>query len=296
LVVASCLVALAGPARAKGARDATITGPGITGSVQLESEGASFANVNRVADAAGTYDAVFRTKPSPIEPHRPRGALGPLYRIVFRIYGGDNGVTAVRQLLYPFARAGFVVYTPPGQRVFHERVLSGWYTAAMHEHGGMSSADATALLVAAGVPDRRPSQPCVLQRDPADFYALAQPATLTLPNGSSVPIEPGNPLTAPQRVTLDGDGSLPGEVSTAASLLWGASTPGGPFADLDDASPGDRLVLRQGGEPECVQRWRITRVATSNTASPSRPMLRLVAFAPSAGGPAAELYVDAVPA
>jgi hypothetical protein len=94
----------------------------------------------------GTFYAAFRTTPSPIEASRPTGPLGPRYRIVYRLYTGEKEVTPVRQDVYPFARAGFVTFTPAGQRVFDKQVVSGWYT---------SPASATELFVAAGVPDRR---------------------------------------------------------------------------------------------------------------------------------------------
>jgi hypothetical protein len=140
------------------------------------------------------------------------------------------------------------------------------------------------------------SQPCVFQRDQSDFYALAQPATITLPDGNDIPILPGNTLTAPQSVTLDGDGSPPGDSGTAASLLWGAATDGGPFAGLESASAGDTVILRQAAPTECVQRWRVTQVVTSqDSLTPNRPVLRLVGFAPTDAGPTTMFYVEAVP-
>jgi hypothetical protein len=140
------------------------------------------------------------------------------------------------------------------------------------------------------------SQLCSLQRDPADFYALAQPVTITLPDGNSIPIVPGNTLTEPERVTLDGDGSLPGDSGTAASLLWGAATDAGPFAGLQNASPGDTVILRQVASTECIQRWRVIQIVTSQDAlTPSRPVLRLVGFTPNASGPIVQYYVEAVP-
>jgi hypothetical protein len=151
-------------------------------------------------------------------------------------------------------------------------------------------------------PDRR-TQSCVFQHEPGDLYALAQPATITLPDGHAVPIVPGNPITQPQSVTLDSDGSTyPGQASTAASLLWGAATDGGPFSGLDAAAVGDTITLHQAASAaspvDCTQQWRIVRIFTPPVAPWSEPtLLRLVGFAPQgASGPNVQFYVDAVPA
>ena len=112
-VVAASLVALlvgvfAGPASAKGAQEATLTGPGITGTLHIGNvpEGPAIVNVNRLVEATGTDYAVFRTRPSPLTSQRPPGPLGPRYRIVYRLYTGENEVTPVRQTIYPFALPG----------------------------------------------------------------------------------------------------------------------------------------------------------------------------------------------
>jgi hypothetical protein len=137
---------------------------------------------------------------------------------------------------------------------------------------------------------------CELQRDPADFYALEEPVTITLPSGASMPIVPGNRLTAPEGITLDGDGAPPGEQGTGASLLWGRATDGGPFAGLQNTSPGDVVTLHQAAPIECTQRWRVVQVvASQELLTPTRPVLRLVGFAPNAAGPDAPFYVEAVP-
>jgi hypothetical protein len=159
----SLVVALYGDAAAKGAQSATITGPGIAGTLHIENvpDGPAAVNVNRLVQATGTDYAVFRTKPSPLQTERPQGSLGPRYKIVYRLITGENEITPVHQSVYPFARAGFVTYTPPGQRVFEKTVRSGWYSSAVQDDhpigGGMSSDAAIAALVSAGVPDFRRS-------------------------------------------------------------------------------------------------------------------------------------------
>jgi hypothetical protein len=161
-LVASLVIALSGPASAKGAQDATLIGPGIDGTLHIvnEPEGPATVNVNRLAEATGTNYAVFHTRPSPLVSQRPRGPLGPRYRIVYRLYTGENEVTPVRQTVYPFARAGFVTYTPPSQRAFDKAVRSGWYTSAVQPSpvgGGIPSEAATAMFVSVGVPSQPPS-------------------------------------------------------------------------------------------------------------------------------------------
>jgi hypothetical protein len=158
-LVAALIFATSGPASAKGAQDATLTGPGIRGALHIVNvaQGPTAVNVNRLAEATGTNYAVFRTRPSPLEAQRPHGPLGPRYRIVYGVYTGENEVTPVRQIVYPFASAGFVTYTPPGQRMFHKNVRSGWYRSAVQASpvgGGMPSESATALFVSVGVPER----------------------------------------------------------------------------------------------------------------------------------------------
>jgi hypothetical protein len=83
---------------------------------------------------------------------RPAGPLGPRYRLTFNFFTGVEQVTPVRQDVYPFARAGFVSYTPPGQHVFEKKTRSGWYVSAPQPNGGgMTSEAARALLATFGV-------------------------------------------------------------------------------------------------------------------------------------------------
>jgi hypothetical protein len=161
--VVACVATLSGIANAKGAQDATISGPGIRGSLIVGngSENPAPVNVNNLAVATGTFYAISSTGPSPIRARRPRGPLGPRYRIVYRMYTGEDEVTPIRQDVYPFARAGCVTHTPGGQRVFHKPARSGWYTSDIQPspyEGGTTSAAATEILLMAGIPDRSNSR------------------------------------------------------------------------------------------------------------------------------------------
>jgi hypothetical protein len=157
-IVAVGMVTMSAGAGAKGAQGATITGPHIPGSLVVGngSQRPAPVNVNDLAAASGTFSAMSSREPSPVKQQRPRGVLGPRYRIVYRMYTGADELSPIRQDVFPFARVGFVSYTPPGQRAFHRAVASGWYTAAVQQEldeGGMTSAAATSLFVSAGVPN-----------------------------------------------------------------------------------------------------------------------------------------------
>jgi hypothetical protein len=149
---------------------------------------------------------------------------------------------------------------------------------------------------------------CVMMRSSDGSGALAQPATIMLPSGETFVIRPGSPISAPNDVTLDGDGSAPGTVrdpsvvggQPARSLLWGAAAPNGPFAALNRIGTGSTITLDQTQPRPCTQQWRVVSVlgpdAHDRSTSPP-PWLTLVGFQPTKrGGPNVMFYVDAVPA
>jgi hypothetical protein len=158
VVVGAAISFSSGPAMAKGATEVSIAGPGLATPLQVSDDGAGPSAImpNQLADASGALFAVLRSTPSPIVSARPPGPLGPRYRVVYQVMTGAEQFTPVRQDVYPFARAGFVTYTPPGQHAFHKSVRSGWYLSAVQGDpgSGMSSEAATALFVSAGVPGR----------------------------------------------------------------------------------------------------------------------------------------------
>ena len=159
IVVAAIVVGVAlvpAAAWAKGAKDVTITGPGLHKPVHVENTaGPKIVEVNRLAEATGLLYAAFRTRPSPMTAARPAGKLGPRYRAVYELYAAEGKVVVVRQDLYPFAAAGFVSHTPPGQPVFERTAQSGWYVTADSFSTGLNGRSATAMLVALGATDRR---------------------------------------------------------------------------------------------------------------------------------------------
>jgi len=135
-------------ALAKGASEATIAGPGLASPIRLGGSGepGSGSRLARVAESAGFFQAVFGQQPDPMRSHRPRGSLGPRYRISYVMPGPNGRAARIRQDVYPFARPAPVTYMAPGQRFFvTERTRGGWFVA---------SKTLRKLLVAVGVPAR----------------------------------------------------------------------------------------------------------------------------------------------
>ncbi len=148
--------------------------------------------------------------------------------------------------------------------------------------------------------------PCLFQH--TNLTTLRQPISITLPGEPPAAIVPGNPLTRPDAVTLDGDGSTdPGNLGYAqgaSTLLWGALNtefdPHSPFVGLRSIKPGQIVTIAQRGSPSCVQHWRVTAVMGpalfqhSRTAGPPLQLV-LTGFSPDATR-SPEIYATAVPA
>ena len=126
------VVALLAPtaALAKGASEATITGPGLGDGIRLAGEGDPGGGaLMQIAEDSGFFPAGFLTTPNPMLSERPDGELGPRYTIVY-VMPGPSGVDEIRQDVYPYATPSLVSYTKPGQPYFGtERTVGGWYVA-----------------------------------------------------------------------------------------------------------------------------------------------------------------------
>lgn len=134
------LTLVPGTADAKGAQDATVTGPGLEQPLRLGTQAAA----SELAQKAGLYEGLFGSTTVTLATSAPAGDLGPRYVAEYRLAAGPDGSVEVRQELYPFADGGAVTYTPPGQRPFESKPSAGgWFR---------SGAALTDLLVAAGVP------------------------------------------------------------------------------------------------------------------------------------------------
>jgi hypothetical protein len=158
LVAAAIIIGVAlvpAAAWAKGAKDVTITGPGLDHPVHLDdSAGPTTVQVNRLAQATGLFDAAFGTTPSSMRRTRPAGKLGPRYRAVYELYAEPGSDVHVHQDLYPFAAAGFVSHTARGQRALRRSATGGWYVTGASPSSGIDDQGATAMLVALGAHDR----------------------------------------------------------------------------------------------------------------------------------------------
>jgi hypothetical protein len=157
IVLWTCLVACAAAgiptaALAKGASEATITGPGLGGPIQLGGPGepGSSTQLADIAQSAGFFAAVFGQTPDPIAVDRPVGPLGPKYTITYVMPGPDNQRSELVQDVYPYAAPDPVTYTEPGQRFWTtERTHGGWYVATWEP--------LKEQLVAAGLPATPPA-------------------------------------------------------------------------------------------------------------------------------------------
>lgn len=77
---------------------------------------------------AGFFPAVFGSElQDPMSKDRPKGDLGPKYKVTYSLPMGDETVE-IRQDMYPYANPP-VTYTKPGQRIYEGRATrGGWYT------------------------------------------------------------------------------------------------------------------------------------------------------------------------
>lgn len=118
-------------ALAKGASEATITGPGLGDGIRLAGEGDPGGGaLMQIAEDSGFFPAVFLTTPNPMLSERPDGELGRRYTIVYVMPGPSGVVDEIRQDVYPYATPSVVSYTKPGQSYFGtERTVGGWYAA-----------------------------------------------------------------------------------------------------------------------------------------------------------------------
>lgn len=149
LAVALVAVLVPTTAVAKGASEATITGPGID-PITLAGEGqAGGEQLMQLAEDAGFFPSVFVTTPDPMLDRRPAGSLGPKYTITYVMPGPDAEPSELTQDLYPFASPSPVSYMKPGQTYFGtERTRGGWF---------VSTSTLKSRLVAAGLPATRPT-------------------------------------------------------------------------------------------------------------------------------------------
>lgn len=141
-VATSLAVALvtAGPALAKGATKAVITGPGLTRPIIVADAGepGESGHLATLAEQSGLFTVLFGA--GTIGPHTtlhsppPHAALGPRYTVIYTVPGVDpqpgERYGRIRQKLYPYATGRPLIYTPPGQHGFGQKLqATGWLRA-----------------------------------------------------------------------------------------------------------------------------------------------------------------------
>src|SRR3954470_313686 len=147
-IVAAVVFGLAAPASAKGADQATITGPGLSKPIVINGDGepGSVEQLGQLADGSGLFTLMFggdNGSGQRLDPP-PAGDLGPKYSIAYRVPDGSPDGSTFRQDLYPSAPNGPVTFAPDGQEVFGNKASTGWFRPA---------ASFGSLLTAIGIPD-----------------------------------------------------------------------------------------------------------------------------------------------
>jgi hypothetical protein len=182
--------AVATPALAKGATQASITGPGLARPVTVSAQGEALPGLggalSSLAEQTGLFTVLFGPgsatpgEPSPLRAPPAAASLGPKYTLTYTVPGVTQGPGQadgqVRQDLYPRAAGGPVIYTLPGQQGFGRPLqAAGWLRGTPQ-----LTATLTRLGVPAGTP--LPSAPGSAAPTPA-----AAPAAAPKPDDTTAP-------------------------------------------------------------------------------------------------------------
>lgn len=132
LIVMFTVAALAFPAAtlAKGPDSASISGPGISGSIRIDGngEGGLGTPLGVLTSQGGFFSQAFGHHPDdPTSKVRPVGDLGPRYHVVYSV-PTPNGRRSIEADLYPYATPRPVTYMKSGQPFFGlMETFGGWY-------------------------------------------------------------------------------------------------------------------------------------------------------------------------
>jgi hypothetical protein len=152
LVAATAVVALALPAlaTAKGPVSATISGPAPARTLAVTGDGETPGTaLGTLANASGFFAQMFGQTPDPTLRTRPKGTLGPRYKVIYVVPGPNNIQSRVVQLVYPYAKPIALTYMRPGQVFWgDQKAYGGWFVATT----GLKR-----MLVRAGLPARMPA-------------------------------------------------------------------------------------------------------------------------------------------
>jgi hypothetical protein len=150
LAALTAALVLPAAAAAKGASRASLQGPNVKGTLVIPGDGESGGTpLGNVAVHSGYFTAAFGHDPRhPMLASKPKGALGPAYRVTYVVPGPDGSSSLVRQTLYPYAEGGAVSYMPSKQPFMGGQLTAGgWYRG-----GSALKQD----LVALGLPAKAP--------------------------------------------------------------------------------------------------------------------------------------------
>ena len=163
VVAGMCLTAvmtLATPALAKGPSRAMITGAGLAHGLVVTGSGepGQLSALSDLAWRTELFIVLFGSggampAPSRLRAPPPAAALGVRYTVVYTVPGvtprAGEQYGRIRQFLYPLAKGGPVIYTPPGQAGFGRPLeVTGWMRG---------SPRLTSVLARLGVPPRQQS-------------------------------------------------------------------------------------------------------------------------------------------
>ncbi len=151
LIFTVAVLAFPATALAKGPDSASISGPGISGSIRIDGigEGDLGTPLGALTSQGGFFSQAFGHHPDgPTSKVRPVGDLGPRYRVVYSV-PTPNGRRSIEADLYPYATPRPVTYMKPGQSFFGAmRTYGGWYVGKP----GLAQ-----MLFEAGLPEHAPS-------------------------------------------------------------------------------------------------------------------------------------------
>ena len=153
LLLALAGLALPSAALAKGPSEAAITGPGLDKEIVITGTEETGSPMMTFIDETGFFPAAFGQQPNPMLPGRPKGNLGPKFKIDYTVPGEGQNFRLVQDL-YPYAKPDALTYTKPGQQIFDMQAPGGWYASAylkqvLVDHGLPKAAPAAAAPTAA---------------------------------------------------------------------------------------------------------------------------------------------------
>lgn len=127
LLVPVVLVAVAGPAAAKGPSGGELEGEGLDAPIAI-GFGEGTPGGDRLIEDVGFFDATFGQVPSRTLDEAPTADLGPRLTLTWTMPGPSGVDDVIVQDVYPYADGGPLTYTAPGQPFFDtERTVGGWH-------------------------------------------------------------------------------------------------------------------------------------------------------------------------